>query len=329
MSPKCIIITSIHGITDAVKSFARFEDWHVIVVGDKKTPPLQKNPFPNVTFLSVRDQEDMDFSFLEFCPFNHYVRKNLGYLYAIRHGATWIADTDDDNIPYEQWGMGIAENAHMETVSGTRFVNMYRFFTDASIWPRGFPLNEIQNQHQPEVTPPMQHRIAVWQGLADKDPDVDAIYRLTVNTPVTFGKRSSLALAPGTYCPINSQNTVWTMKACFPYLYLPVSVTFRFCDILRGYVAQRGIWALQAKLAFTSASVYQERNVHDFMKDFVDEIPCYTQISTVVDFLDSIELEGNPSRDIVAMYNGLKKIGVVDERDCKGVQAFVRDLENP
>ncbi|PIO68768.1 hypothetical protein TELCIR_09431 [Teladorsagia circumcincta] len=33
-------------------------------------------------------------------PYKSYTRKNIGYLYAIEHGAEWIYDTDDDNKPY-------------------------------------------------------------------------------------------------------------------------------------------------------------------------------------------------------------------------------------
>ena len=32
-------------------------------------------------------------------PWNHFGRKNVGFLYAIAHGAHVIYDTDDDNIP--------------------------------------------------------------------------------------------------------------------------------------------------------------------------------------------------------------------------------------
>lgn len=327
MSSKFIIITSINELTDAVKAFAKFDDWHVIVVGDKKTPFLEKNPFPNVTFISVDEQKKLGFSFYDICPFNHYVRKNLGYLYAIKQGATLIADSDDDNFPYENWSADINENISIETLSDAKFVNIYKYFTNQLIWPRGLPLNCILDSAPPKINIAKQNKIAMWQGLADKDPDVDAIYRLVINKPVTFEKRAPLALESGTYCPFNSQNTIWTLSECFPYLYLPISVTFRFCDILRGYIAQRGIWAMRAKLAFTSASVYQERNIHNFMADFVDEIPCYKQINQVVDFLDKVELKGDPSQDIVLIYEGLLKLGVVDQRELRGVQAFIRDLE--
>ncbi len=50
-----------------------------------------------VQFLSVPDQLAPESAFARECPFNHYVRENIGYLQAIQDGAKIIAETDDDN----------------------------------------------------------------------------------------------------------------------------------------------------------------------------------------------------------------------------------------
>ncbi|VDM75263.1 unnamed protein product [Strongylus vulgaris] len=42
----------------------------------------------------------LGFRLLSVSPENSYTRKNIGYLYAIKNGAKWIYDTDDDNKPY-------------------------------------------------------------------------------------------------------------------------------------------------------------------------------------------------------------------------------------
>ena len=323
---KYIVITSINGVTEAVQNFAEVEGWHVILVGDKKTPPLEKHPNPNITFLSVEEQEKLVFKSYNFCPFNHYSRKNLGYLYAIKHGANFIADTDDDNIPYEYWGEHITcEPLSIEVISEPQLVNVYNFFTDEFIWPRGFPLLAISDKSAPKTSVMHNPQIAVWQGLVDNDPDVDAIYRLIVDKLVVFEKRAPIALNEGVYCPFNSQNTVWSVEA-FPYLYLPTHVNFRFTDILRGYIAQRGIWAINAKVAFTSASVYQNRNIHNLMSDFIDEIPCYTQVDKVIELLDKTKLTGHPQDDLHTMYEILFKAGIVKQVELDGVNAWIEDI---
>ena len=104
------------------------------------------------------------------------------------------------------------------------------------------------------------NKIGIWQGLADLDPDVDAIYRLTSNKEVTFDKGDPIVLGKETWCPFNSQNTLFASPQFFPLLYLPAFVTFRFTDILRGYVAQPILQAAGYRLGFTEATVYQDRN---------------------------------------------------------------------
>ena len=61
-----------------------------------------------------------------------------------------------------------------------------------SCWPRGFPLNEIQNANTWEASfdesvMPLKS-FGVLQSLADVQPDVDAIFRMTQKTPFLFEK---------------------------------------------------------------------------------------------------------------------------------------------
>ena len=59
-----------------------------------------------------------------------------------------------------------------------------------SSWPRGFPLEFVKDNRT--VTAAFQRkqwparRVGVFQSLADHDPDVDGIYRLTQPLPFTF-----------------------------------------------------------------------------------------------------------------------------------------------
>ena len=54
----------------------------------------------------------------------------------------------------------------------------------------------------------------------------------------------------------------------FPLLYLPSTVSFRFTDILRGYVAQSVINSSSKNWGFFQPTSYQERNDHNLMNDF-------------------------------------------------------------
>ncbi|MFC6941262.1 hypothetical protein ACFQE8_15035 [Salinirubellus sp. GCM10025818] len=313
---RAIVITSIHGVTDAVEQFLDFGEWEVVLVGDRKTPDIDRDAFGNLTYLSLEDQRSLPGELHEL-PYDHYCRKNLGYLYAIQQGAEVIADTDDDNIPKADWDAWLSEATTERSVSGPTFTNVYDYFTDDFVWPRGLPLDEVTTA---APTPTERaaagfDEVGVVQGLADVEPDVDAIFRLVFDDLVEFDDRPPVVLDRGTYSPFNSQNTLWPVETLYPYLYLPSTVTFRFTDILRGYVAQRGLWAAGKRLAFTGASVVQDRNVHDLMADFESEIPCYLRTRELVETLESLELSGSPADDVETIYRELERIGIVEREE--------------
>lgn len=323
---KVIVITTINNITEGINKFSRESEWSLLLVSDKRTPKIVSKE-SNIKVLDITWQEKINYNFTKYCPYNHYSRKNIGYVYAILNGATEILDTDDDNIPYDNWYdyFNITEEKY-DVVVGPNYINIYSLFTDKHIWPRGFPLDEIKNQEKIQFGVSQEKQVAIIQGLADKDPDVDAIYRMINGEVIYFSKRTPVILNNDVYCPFNSQNTLW-FKEAFVYLYLPVSVTFRFTDILRGYIAQRGIWELNRNLAFVSSSVYQKRNEHDLMKDFFSEIECYLNVKKVVSILDSLSLTGSPPNDIRTIYEELYNNNIVQEVELKALEAWIKDID--
>ena len=322
-----IVITSIFAPTKAVTKFASLPDYQLIVAGDKKSPASWSEP--NVTYLSVADQEAAGFRMSEKLPFNHYGRKMIGYLHAIREGAHLIIDTDDDNIPYDGWQFPALSGEFTTSPAGRGFVNIYKNFTSHHIWPRGYPLDLILNQEhnlQEEDLTPEMAQIGIWQGLADSDPDVDAIYRLVDNTEVFFDKRPPIVLAEGTLCPFNSQNTA-VRRELFPLLYLPAYVTFRFTDILRGLVAQPIMWAHGYRLGFTEATVLQERNPHDYVKDFESEIPCYLHPNRVIAAVTRAIDKGNTvSENLRRAYAELAKENIVSAQETELLDLWLADV---
>lgn len=322
---KFIVITSIFPPSLAIQKFAEMTDWRLIVVGDEKTPTDWN--YPGVTYLSVEKQYELGFQTFEVLPFNHYSRKNLGYLYAMQQGAEWIADSDDDNIPYYHWlDMDLSEHAALKTVVSPRFPNIYKYFTSEHVWPRGFPLDEILELSHIEIEAHSDRCIGVWQFLADRDPDVDAIYRLTLNKPIIFEKREPVRLERGIYSPFNSQNTIW-FKSAFEFMLLPAHVSFRFTDILRSYIAQRCLWAGDTYLAFGSATAYQERNPHNYLADFQSEISTYLNVKKIVAVLDCVVDQGTPSELLTACYQALYDKGFVAQEELTLCHAWVHDLE--
>lgn len=322
---KIIIITSIFQSTKAVDAFSGKESFSTIVVGDKKSPLDYNNS--KVEFLSVAKQENLKYALAEELPFNHYCRKNIGYIYAIREGADVIIDTDDDNIPYPHWSFPDFNGDYDLVSSGKGFINIYSLFTDQDIWPRGLPLNKIKSKILSGDLHPQKCDVGIWQGLADGDPDVDAIYRLINDTPCYFNERLPVVLGSGTLSPFNSQNTAFR-KEMFPLLYIPATVTFRFTDILRGFVAQPIMWLYNYSLGFIGATVVQERNPHNYMQDFKSEIPCYLHGEEVLDIVSKqISSSYTIYDNLRIAYEELYKHGIVEKKEISLVNSWINDLQ--
>lgn len=316
------VITTVNPKTRGVAQFEALPDWELILVGDRKSAPIAQTK--RLTFLSLEMQHGLGLGISALSPCNHYARKNIGYLHAMREGARIIYDTDDDNFPDAGWRA--PPDFHCtRVVAGTgKFVNVYRHFTDVHIWPRGFPLDEIHN------TPPLrleqaQRKIGVWQGLVNEDPDVDAIWRMVWNKRVVFRHGDPICIDAGTYCPFNSQNTFWSREV-FPLLYLPTTVSFRFTDILRSYIAQRLMWENSRHLGFMTTSVHQERNPHDYLGDFKDEIDCYLHVKPIIRLLDTLSLSGDYHRDLRIAYSELQRNRYVAKNELHTVNAWLNDL---
>jgi len=323
---KFIIITTINKKTKAIKEFSKIlKDWHIILVGDKKSRYIKS--YKNITFLSIQDQEKLPFKTAKLCPYNHYARKNIGYLYAIKNGADIIYDTDDDNIPYNNWKFPTFTKDSKIISSKEGYINIYNNFTSEKIWPRGYPLEKINKIQTPKIKKSKDIKIGAWQGLADLDPDVDAIYRLLINKNIIFKKKSPIVLNKKTYCPFNSQNTLWN-KECFPYMYLPASVSFRFTDILRGYIAQKLFWEDNFMLGFTKATVYQERNKHNLMSDFASELDCYLHINNIVGIMNKQKLTQDKFKNLEIIYKALLSNGYVEKLELQTLKAWTSDINN-
>ena len=323
---KYIVITSIFNPTEPIIEFSKLIDFNLVVAGDKKSPDNWRNP--NTTFLSVNDQERMNSKLVKILPYNHYCRKMMGYLYAMQNGATVIIDTDDDNIPKANWAFPNFKGSFESIPENLGFINIYSYYTDHKIWPRGLPLHLINKIQRTDNLENGNFKIGVWQGLADGDPDVDAIYRLTSDKACNFHERSPLVLQPGTFSPFNTQNTA-IIKELFPILYLPTYVSFRFTDILRGIVAQPIMWAAGYTLGFTNATVIQNRNPHDYFKDFISEIPMYLHIEKVTEIV--VKCVKSNCSIIDNLYNSyleLEKENIITVNELKTLDAWLFDISN-
>jgi hypothetical protein len=321
------VVTSINPCTESVRRFARL--YPGIVVGDRKSPEGYEAP-ENVSFLSLAAQQDLGFASAALLPTGHYGRKNLGYLEALRRGATVIVDTDDDNYPLDHFHLpGTTENVRwVETEE--KFFNCYRLFTDQPIWPRGYPVSRARQSWTAPVAISEKNldSIAIWQGLVNGDPDVDAIFRLLYGAEerFVFPGKGRAVLAPGVFCPFNSQNTIFYPPA-FPLLYLPVTVSFRFTDILRSIVAAPLLEAHGHHLGFSEATAFQERNEHDLKADLMQELSMYVETEPALDLARASIAPGRDmTSNLLAVYRAFEQEKIVTALEIEVLTAWLQDL---
>lgn len=318
-----VVITTIFPPNKVIRAYTKLGH-PVIVVGDIKTPTPWTSK--NTVYLSVNDQRKQFPGLADMIPWNHYGRKNLGYLYAIKNNDALI-ETDDDNYPLKNYPNFITNKVVTTTVSSSSGVcNVYQLFLPGSkkisLWPRGFPLERILETEQ-LVKTKTEHVHYIQQGLVNGDTDVDAIYRLTNNIEISFKKTGSFALAPHTYAPINTQNTFWTKEA-FVLLYLPVFATFRSCDIYKGWIAQRLLWEVGSSVLFLPPSVIQKRNPHNYLNDFESEIPLFLDTTKFLKVLETVKLSGSLSAKLEQTYRALSKAGFIDPRELPIVTQWIQ-----
>ena len=321
------VITTIQPPTAAVRRLAsaiRSANGRLIVIGDAKGP--SSYDLPEVQFLSLDEQRASRFDLARALPTGHYSRKNVGYLLAFDADAELIYETDDDNAPNGRWSVR-TETADARHVSDTGWVNAYRAFTERRIWPRGFPLENVlaSLQRAPVSGSSKSVRAPIQQGLADNSPDVDAVWRLTLDEPFQFDARASVHLPPGAWCPFNSQSTWWWPEA-YALMYLPSYCSFRMTDIWRSFVAQRCLWARGYGVVFHAAEVVQDRNEHHLLRDFADETVGYLRNGELVRLLDGLDLNEGTEKNLRRCYEALVKADFFPAKELDLLDTWLGDL---
>jgi hypothetical protein len=234
-SLKWAVCTTIFEPSKPVMDMLQVKGWHVVVVGDKGAAPYNVSA-PNLVYLGEAAQQQMGqqhADLLKLLPWKHFGRKNLGFLYAFSHGAEMVWDFDDDNglkTGLKEPQVPEAEVYNVVTGRSCQAFNPYPLMgapkERVDAWPRGFPLELLKTPCQHVLTAGNTRKVAVVQSLADHEPDVDALFRLTRQIPFEFAANSkrTLVISPGTLAPYNAQATLVLKPAFFTQL-LPVTVS--------------------------------------------------------------------------------------------------------
>ena len=202
-------------------------------------------------------------------------------------------------------------------------MNIYKLFTTELIWPRGYPLSFI-NQIENYEFKKKDFEVGIWQGLADGDPDVDAIHRFIFSNKDIKFSSGAYVLDKYLYCPFNSQNTFWYEPRSHSYIFL--ALFHSDSQISQKLVTQKLLWNFDLHLGFHEPTVYQDRNQHDLRKDFRDEITMYTQTENLVSTLDALDISGLSKLGALKIYVELEKVGITKREETECVNSWISDL---
>jgi len=344
--PRCAkwaVTTTIFPPTDLIQQLSQLKGWCTVVAGDKKGPPKDSYNLPNIVFLDVEAQEKLPYNLIPKLQWNHFSRKNVGFLFALEHGARAIFDCDDDNPLKTDAGRPVPPPTDFSTVTGPQFPavdtshalwNPYPLWNNTHfMWPRGFPLDLIrttQTQRGPATGKyEAASKVAVLQSLADNDPDVDGIFRLTRPLPHFFASSpAAVALPEGVMAPYNAQACLFLEDALWSLL-LPVTVHGRVSDIWRSYFTQRVLWWAGMRIAMAAPFVTQYRNAHNYLADFQSENPLYLQSGELVKRLN-VWSPSSASKNVADVMEELiidmYEHNIVEAGDVEATQAWIGDL---
>jgi hypothetical protein len=148
-----VVVTSIAAPNDVLKKIASdcvSLGHKFYMIGDTKSP--EGFSLSGCDYYSVDRQLRLDLKTPALVPTRHYARKNIGYLRAIGEGADIIIETDDDNMPRAEFYQPLGRMVSCPSLEEVGWVNVYRYYSDLLIWPRGLPLDAVNNFFLPHST---------------------------------------------------------------------------------------------------------------------------------------------------------------------------------
>ena len=168
------------------------QTWKILIIereekniSSKWTKFIKETKTNNTIFLSLEDQNNLGYQTTKYIPNNSYARKNIGYLYAIQHGAEEIFDTDDNiyfkNNPSIFLKTNLTGYRLFYANNISHMINPFSYFGRPDIWPRGFKYKDIKENNTNDIYTTMENRLLckplIFNGIM-RIPDLDNIFYL-------------------------------------------------------------------------------------------------------------------------------------------------------
>ncbi|XVF75785.1 hypothetical protein PTKIN_Ptkin13bG0214800 [Pterospermum kingtungense] len=328
--------------SDALKQMVKLKGWQVLAIGNSRTPSDWS--LKGAIFLSLDMQANLGFRVVDHLPYDSYVRKSVGYLFAIQHGAKKIFDADDrgeviDNDLGKHFDVElVGEGARQEAIlqyshdnPNRTIVNPYIHFGQRSVWPRGLPLENVgEIGHEEFYTEVFGGKQFIQQGISNGLPDVDSVFYFTRKSGLeAFDIRldehaPKVALPQGIMVPLNSFNTIYHSSA-FWALMLPVSVSTMASDVLRGYWGQRLLWEIGGYVVVYPPTVHRYDRIEAY--PFSEEKDLHVNVGRLIKFL--VSWRSNKHRlfeKILELSYAMAEEGFWTEQDLKFTASWLQDL---
>jgi hypothetical protein len=288
---KFIVTTTINPPTKATLKYCKIaqeKGWKFVIVGDLKTPQAQyealEKTYTNTIYLSPDKQAAVSKVLSDVIGWKTIQRRNIGFVFAFNEGADVVATVDDDNVPYEDWGDNILVGKTVEIDlyrnTESKYFDPLSATNHPSLWHRGYPIEELNKKNSIEYLGKEKRRVLVQADLWDGDPDIDAICRLSKKPIVKFD--TIHPYGANQIAPFNSQNTFLDRSVLASYAVLPF--VGRMDDIWGAYILQL---EYNNCVIYNKASVYQERNVQDLVKNLENEIIGYRNTLALLNDLEN------------------------------------------
>ena len=242
-----------------------------------------------------------------------------------------IIETDDDNCPKKNFFQKKKLLHSVKEIGNNSWINIYDLFQKKNlVWPRGLPLDQIFSNKIKIKRKKIKDRFYLQQGTCEKNPDVDAIYRL-LNKDINIKFKDNYKISIGkSLTPFNSQNTIW-FKSIFPLLYLPVTCSMRCTDIWRSLIALKILKNDNKKILYFGTTMFQDRNFHDLNSDFNLEVPMYLNNKKIYGIIDKLKFKKgkkNYSSNLLIAYQALIRNKIISKNELKYLNAWIKDLNN-
>ena len=306
-------------------------DLTIVVIGDLKTPAETQtfceelgktsgytceyySPDQQVAYLSNQPE------LLAHLTWNSIMRRNIGILRGYELGADVIITIDDDNFIadknyFEAFDAVAQETSWKAVASPDGWFNVCSQLVEergTTFFHRGYP-TAPRTSHAAPSWGDVQGKAAIVAGFWMEEPDIDAAQRLACPVRVTGCLAPErFVLSHDTWSPFNSQNTGIRRDVVPAYFLSPY--IGRYDDIWASYIVTKIAHHLKDYIAFGRPIVRQDRNPHNYFKDFDAESVGMQLTDRVCLWLRSVELTGNSYADCFKEILNAS-YGLLDDKD--------------